>query len=250
MIDQMDTKFRVLCVIGAVIVAFCSVMLFINKVSAQEPIEEELAVPFDHTTYTPATFADYKLPQPQWIKDGYEDVDSWWADLQEIKKNVDGLAEAAIGQYGSYLTDNKETELRSLEEIISSSLSVKECKELSQKMENIIDAAKPRPVLNYTVNYSYSGDYTTSDFVWMGVIKENGWKYTWYSQNELPGGGLTIPGRHVGSDNLIHDEDGYIVVAANQKDLTSGDTVETPFGTGKVYDTGCSEGTIDIYTNF
>lgn len=250
MIDQMDTKVRVLCIIGAVIVALCSIALFINKVFAQESVKKEPVIMFDHTTYIPAVFVDYEIPHPQWVKDGYTDVDSWWTDLKRIQEDVDGLAESTIGQYGSYMTNSEEIELRHLEDTISKSLSVKECKELTQKMENIIEAAKPKPIPSYTVNYNYSGDYTTSDFEWMGVIRENGWKYTWYSQNTLPGGGLSIPGRHVGSDNLIHDEDGYIVVAANKKDLKSGDTVETPFGTGKVYDTGCGKGTIDIYTNF
>ena len=93
-----------------------------------------------------------------------------------------------------------------------------------------------------------SGDYSTSGFKSQGVIYHNGTTYTWYSQNVLPGGGLNIPGRHVGSDDLIYDGNGYICVASN--DHGYGTVVDTPFGAGKVYDSGCASGTIDIYTNF
>lgn len=94
--------------------------------------------------------------------------------------------------------------------------------------------------------YSSSGDgvLTRSG----GVNYYNGRKETWYSQRVLPGGGLDIPGRHVAEDGTVRDEDGYICVAAS--DLEYGSTVETSLGTGKVYDTGCSAGTTDIYTDW
>ncbi len=81
-----------------------------------------------------------------------------------------------------------------------------------------------------------------------GVVYYNGHRETWYSQKVLPGGGLNIPGRHVASDGTIRDADGYICVASS--DLAKGTIVETSLGTGKVYDSGCSSGTVDIYTNW
>ena len=81
-----------------------------------------------------------------------------------------------------------------------------------------------------------------------GVNYFNGHKETWYSQKVLPGGGLNIPGRHVAADGTIRDEDNYICVASS--DYPKGTIVETSLGTGKVYDTGCASGTIDIYTNW
>ena len=89
---------------------------------------------------------------------------------------------------------------------------------------------------------------STASFKNQGVIYWNGMRYTWYSQNVLPGGGLNIPGRHVGENDLIYDGDQYIVVASS--DYGYGTVVDTPFGAGKVYDSGCASGTIDIYTNF
>lgn len=64
----------------------------------------------------------------------------------------------------------------------------------------------------------------------------------------LPGKGLKIPGRHVASDGTIRDENNYIVVASS--DYPKGTIVETSLGTGKVYDTGCDSGIIDIYTDW
>lgn len=81
-----------------------------------------------------------------------------------------------------------------------------------------------------------------------GVNYYNGRKETWYSQRVLPGGGLSIPGRHVDSNGLIRDASGYIVVAAS--DLAKGTILDTSLGIGKVYDCGCAEGTTDIYTNW
>ena len=81
-----------------------------------------------------------------------------------------------------------------------------------------------------------------------GVVYFNGHKETWYSQKVLPGGGLKIPGRHVDGRGLVCDGDGYICVASS--DYKKGTIVETSLGTGKVYDSGCAAGTIDIYCNW
>lgn len=81
-----------------------------------------------------------------------------------------------------------------------------------------------------------------------GVNYFNGHRETYYSQKVLPGYGLNIPGRHVASDGTIRDKDGYICVASS--DYPKGTIVETSLGTGKVYDTGCASGTIDIYTDW
>lgn len=81
-----------------------------------------------------------------------------------------------------------------------------------------------------------------------GVVYFNGHRETYYSQKVLPGGGLNIPGRHVAEDGTIRDADGYICVASS--DYPRGTVVETSLGPGKVYDTGCASGTIDIYTDW
>lgn len=96
--------------------------------------------------------------------------------------------------------------------------------------------------------YCAPESYDSSDFRTMGVVYDGGTRYTWYSQNVLPGGGLDISGRHVDGNGYVRDGDGYIVVASS--DHERGTVLETPFGTAVVYDTGCPSGTVDVYTNF
>ena len=87
------------------------------------------------------------------------------------------------------------------------------------------------------------------EFMQLGVIDWRGWRYTWYSENVLPGEGLQIPGRW--SDGyFVRDQWGYLCVACNE--IPQGATVSTPFGSAVVYDTigdGVT-GVIDIYVSF
>ena len=91
---------------------------------------------------------------------------------------------------------------------------------------------------------SYSGD--SSSFKSQGVIYQNGIRYTYYSSNVLYH--YRTPEWNAGSDGIYRDSAGYIVVASS--DHSQGSVVSTPFGAGKVYDSGCASNTIDIYTNF
>lgn len=103
------------------------------------------------------------------------------------------------------------------------------------------------PVEDYSDSFSYpsgSGVLTREG----GVNYFNGYRETWYSEHELAGGGLNIPGRHVAEDGTIRDADGNVCVASS--DLPYGAEVETSLGHGKVYDSGCASGTIDIYTSW
>lgn len=91
---------------------------------------------------------------------------------------------------------------------------------------------------------SYSGD--SGNLKSQGVIYQNGIRYTYYSSNVLYH--YCTPEWNAGSDGIYRDSAGYIVVASS--DHSQGSVVSTPFGAGKVYDSGCASGTIDIYTNF
>ncbi len=104
-----------------------------------------------------------------------------------------------------------------------------------------------------SLKMEYSSLYTTSPSrltQGKGAIFFNGHKETYYSQNVLPGYSLRIPGRHVADDGTIRDENGFICVAANTSYMSWGDIVITSLGPGKVYDSGCAVGVIDIYVNW
>lgn len=100
----------------------------------------------------------------------------------------------------------------------------------------------------YDVIDGYSPEFTPEYLKEWGAVVDGGVKYTWYSQKVLPGGGLDIPGRHVDENGYVVDGEGRIAVASS--DLPIGTEVDTPFGDAVVYDTGCSSGIVDIYTDF
>lgn len=89
-----------------------------------------------------------------------------------------------------------------------------------------------------------SVEYSPEDLYNLGVIYDSGYKYTWYSEQVLPGGGLDIPGRW-SDGNFVRDIHGNLCVASS--DFTKGTVLNTPWGIAVVYDTGCASGTIDIY---
>ena len=91
--------------------------------------------------------------------------------------------------------------------------------------------------------------YSPSEFQYQGVIYWGGWRWTWYSERVLPGGGLNIPGRWTDDLGYVRDENGYICLASST--LSKGTVVDTPFGSqGKVYDSGCAGDTLDVYVNW
>ena len=96
---------------------------------------------------------------------------------------------------------------------------------------------------------SQSAYYSANTFMNIGVINWNGWRWTWYSEKVLPGGGLNIPGRHNDSDGYVCDENGYICLASSSLDY--GTVISTPLGKqGKIYDSGCAYNTIDVYVGW
>lgn len=83
-----------------------------------------------------------------------------------------------------------------------------------------------------------------------GSIRCFGHRETWYSTNEAAGKNTAreIPDKHIAEDGTIRDADGFVCVASS--DLPFYSIVMTSVGPGKVYDCGCSSGTIDVYTTW
>lgn len=93
--------------------------------------------------------------------------------------------------------------------------------------------------------------YTAAYFKQAGVLNWGGSKWTWYTQRILPGEGLWIPGRHLDENGYVCDENGYICCAADLSYIPRYTVIETPLGKlGKIYDTGCAYGVIDVYTDW
>ncbi len=171
-----------------------------------------------------------------------EQLDEFAALIKANEENKEQLDEKI--EELSDLLDEEEA----LQEELKATISDKEEELAEAKAAEAAAAAAARARALLAAS---SGSGSDSDTVLTrrnGVVYYNGHRETWYSQKVLPGGGLSIPGRHVADDGTVRDGDGYICVASS--DLKQGTVVETTLGTAKVYDSGCSEGTVDIYTNW
>lgn len=90
--------------------------------------------------------------------------------------------------------------------------------------------------------------YTFKDFEKLGIVDWEIYRFTWYSEQVLPGQKLDIPGRYTDTDGFVKDKDGYIVAATLGGE--QGAIYPTPFGLyAKTYDycATCEVGQIDLY---
>lgn len=137
-------------------------------------------------------------------------------------------------------TDNKAASEESIE-VTTSDSKLTQASEPERKSETHTTTTKQQENKNAL--------YSASQFRNLGVIQWNGWKWTWYSERVLPGGGLSIPGRHNDADGYVCDENGYLCLSSSS--LSKGSIIDTPLGKqGKVYDTGCDSNVIDVYVNW
>ena len=115
--------------------------------------------------------------------------------------------------------------------------------------ENYISTEKQDEEGGNIMSTSASYEYSPAQFMNLGVIYWGDFRWTWYSENVLPGGGLNIPGRHTNDLGYVCDGDGYICLASS--DYSNGTIFDTPFGgQGRVYDSGCDSGTLDVYVSW
>lgn len=107
-------------------------------------------------------------------------------------------------------------------------------------------------VANTEEGYTYYQPqyYTAEDLYLYGIVEYGEYRYTWYSERVLPGGGLDIPNRHIDADGFVVDGDDYICLASDRYE--KGTVVYTPFGKdGKVYDCGPgADDILDVYVNW
>lgn len=85
-----------------------------------------------------------------------------------------------------------------------------------------------------------------------GRVYADGSEWTWYSENALPGGGLTDlneNGRTVNDGGYVTDGDGYIAIASPDESVPIGTEIDTPWGPGKIYDYN-DGGSYDVYTSW
>lgn len=195
----------------------------------------------------------------------------------EIKEGIDGLSKAKNTKevkeaYRKYAQieldriqqkrDEEEKAKKAEEERIAKEKAEEEAKAKKAEEERIAKEkaekeaktqAEAAEQAQAQAQQTYSGSSASnsgvkislSQFMFDGVVYSGGYKFTYYSQSVLPGGGLSIPGRHVNADGFVSDGDGYIVLAGS---APLGTVYDTPFGyKGKIYDRGTYGNHLDVY---
>ena len=191
----------------------------------------------------------------------------------EIEEGLNGLSKATTTEevkevYGKYAQieldriqqkrDEEEKAKKAEEERIAKEKAEEEAKAKKAEEERIAkekaeQEAKAQAEEQAQAQPTYSGSSASnsgvkislSQFMFDGVVYSGGFKFTYYSQSVLPGGGLSIPGRHVNADGFVSDGDGYIVLAGS---APLGTVYDTPFGyKGKIYDRGTYGNHLDVY---
>ena len=189
----------------------------------------------------------------------------------EIKEGIDGLSKAnntkevkeAYRKYAQIELDHiqqkrdeEEKAKKAEEERIAKEKAEEEAKAKKAEEERIAKEKAEKEAkaqAEEQAQQTYSGSSASnsgvkislSQFMFDGVVYSGGYKFTYYSQSVLPGGGLSIPGRHVNADGFVSDGDGYIVLAGS---APLGTVYDTPFGyKGKIYDRGTYGNHLDVY---
>ena len=239
----------VLGIIAAVLIVLCGVYVgYCSKVNAAE--QEELKA--QQQELWGEIVNDAQIPEEWYLADGFDNIQEWWEEIKSVKTEYATYISDTVAEYDGYLTEEQLAALQEMSDQMAASHSILEIHGILNSVDQVraeAQAAKDAAAQQATTSiasYSGGGGYS-SDFKSAGVVYQNGWRYTWYSQNTLPGGGLNIPGRHV-EDGFVKDGNGNIVVASSSDSY--GDIVDTPYGQGKVYDSGCAAGTRDLYTDY
>lgn len=223
---------------------------FLNKLDFIQNISEYDRGKLDELHALQTTIAE----QEQHLKDEQKSQKDMKAKLSSRQKDLQAKADqtgADINTLRQQIKQIKDEEARKAAE---EELKRREAAAKKAAAEAAKKAAEAEKTAQASKNPSSSGsgyDMPSGNGVLTkkkGVNYYNGHRETYYSQKVLPGGGLKIPGRHVASDGTIRDADGYICVASS--DYPKGTIVQTSLGAGKVYDTGCASGTIDLYTDW
>lgn len=215
---------------------------------------------FGETLYSATTTIvayNTSLEGREYLQEGYVDQEQWQNEFDTKAAELESTHSELL-ELRDYLSEDNQAIVDNFN--LDSFKYISELEETSGQFAAMRDealAAKERQLERQsqqraaqqqqqqaTQQQSYSGN--SGSFKSQGVIYQNGIRYTYYSSNVLYH--YRTPEWNAGSDGIYRDSAGYIVVASS--DHSQGSVVSTPFGAGKVYDSGCASGTIDIYTNF
>lgn len=151
--------------------------------------------------------------------------------------------------YKDYVTEEQQNIFNSIFDKISLCRTRKELISLVQNSENILNTVKEtkreeEEALKAVEELAaQEASYNAPDLKTSGVISYGGWRFTWYSSNILYH--YRTGEWHTNSQGFWCDDNGYLIAASST--LGQGATVDTPWGTAIIRDSGCAAGVIDMY---
>lgn len=250
-----------IALIGIVLLTYCVYSCYnpqsesgqIELAFAEEPVdkvqEEWMATNQDYGKFEcPAIEYQKKLKEQ-----GFNSIYERCQYIQD--KNTEYANKEVNESLTKFISDEDKEILETSKKTISNAQTISSIKKYEAKYEKIIDKAEKakkkeeeriaaeKKAAEERARQQSSSSIGFNAFMRAGVVNWNGYKFTYYSQSVLPGGGLRIPGRHV-DGGFVKDSDGYIVLANSR---ANGTVIQTPWGAGKIYDKGTSGNHIDIY---
>ena len=191
--------------------------------------------------------------------EGYDNLSDWLSAVKTKTQELQGKISESRNL--EFLYDEDIAALDNIEANISNAFSLVTLGEYENTINSMFDksaarraeaeaAEKKKALEQQQQQQTYSapsGGGENINLQSAGVVHWGGYRFTWYSQRVLPGGGLNIPGRHVNGAGFVCDGDGYIVAATA---FGKGVTGSSPWGAWKSYDTGVSGNTVDLYCDW
>lgn len=180
-------------------------------------------------------------------------------ELEKAKDQMLNKTKTFKANYSDYMTEKQNKRLKNINANIKKASHLDDFTQIKnnfKKLKKDVKKTKEKVLAEYAAQQAVysepvsseptsSGGYS-GNFESQGVVYNGGTRYTWYSSNDLYH--YRTGEWSAGSDGFYRDKNGYLIVASS--DYSQGTTVNTPWGPGKVYDSGCASGTIDMYTNY
>lgn len=192
-------------------------------------------------------------------KEVHNEIKQMNNELEKTKDQMLSKTKTFKANYSDYMTEKQSKRLKvintnikkasHLDDFIQINKNFKQLKkDVKKTKEKVLAeyAAQQAAYFGSVPSGSTSSSGYSGNFKSQGVIDNGGTRYTWYSSNDAYH--YRTGEWSAGSDGFYRDKNGYLVVASS--DYSQGTTVNTPWGPGKVYDSGCAPGIIDMYTNY
>ena len=244
---------------GAVLIAAATILGVWGVASAQ-PVVEETEI--GDYIYPKSSDGTYDFPTFTWQTEGYDNLATWWEDLQAKRAEYAGKADEAIAAYGSYLSEEQQNQLRDLENKLVNAVSFTDITEYENQFNEVVSAgetakadaealAAQQAVATSTSSsggqYYSNGSGLTQQ---SGVNYYNGRKETYYNL-DMSGvianaQAMGIQGNYWVRDDGVKMYGDYVIVASQD---SKGSLIDTSLGQGITLDY-CPAGTVDIATSW